>query len=45
MTLPKHMPESHKIVAGWSTDKYLAWAEKIGPKTKILIANILESHE
>lgn len=45
MTLPEHMPESHKIVAGWNSDKYLAWAEKIGPKTKMMIANILESHE
>ncbi len=45
MTLPEHMPESHKIVTGWDSDKYLAWAEKIGPKTKILIANILKSHE
>ncbi|HWQ30625.1 MAG TPA: IS21 family transposase [Negativicutes bacterium] len=44
-TLPEHMPESHKAVTGWNSEKYLAWAEKIGPQTKQLIANILDSRE
>ena len=44
-TLPEHMPESHKAVAGWSSERYLDWAEKIGPQTKHLIASILDSRE
>jgi transposase len=44
-TLPEHMPESHKAVSGWSNDRFLSWAEKIGPYTRVLIQNILESRE
>jgi len=44
-TLPEHMPESHKVVTGWSSEKYLTWADKIGPKTRHLVANILDSRE
>ena len=39
------MPESHKAVTGWNTERYLSWAEKIGPQTKELIARILDSRE
>lgn len=44
-TLPEHMPEEHKIVSGWSTERFLAWADKIGPNTKELIKHVLESRE
>jgi transposase len=44
-TLPEHMPESHKVVTGWNSERYLAWAEKIGPQTKHLIASLLDSRE
>ena len=44
-TLPEHMPESHKVVTGWNSERYLSWAEKIGPKTKDLIARVLDSRE
>lgn len=44
-TLPEHMPESHKAVTTWNSERYLSCAEKIGPHTKNLIANILDSHE
>ena len=44
-TLPEHMPESHRAVTGWSSERYLSWAEKIGPKTRQLVANILDSRE
>ncbi len=33
-TLPEHMPEGHKAVSGWNSDRFLAWAEKIGPSTR-----------
>lgn len=44
-TSPEHMPESHKAVTGWNSERYLSWAEKIGPHTKQLIASILDSRE
>ena len=44
-TLPEHMPESHKAVTGWNSERYLSWAEKIGPKTRALIAKVLDSRE
>jgi len=44
-TLPEHMPEQHKAVFGWNSDRFLSWAEKIGPNTKALIQYLLESRE
>jgi len=44
-TLPEHMPEGHKAVSEWSSDRFLAWAEKTGPCTRELIKRILESRE
>jgi hypothetical protein len=44
-TLVEHMPEEHKAVSGWSSDRFLSWAEKIGPNTRELVKNILESRE
>lgn len=44
-TLPEHMPENHKTVYGWSTDRFLSWAEKTGPNTREFIGRILESRE
>lgn len=42
VTLPEHMPEAHKIVAGLNSDHYLSWAEKVGSSTKELITIILD---
>ena len=39
------MPEEHKVVAGWSTDRFLSWAEKTGPNTREFIKRVLESCE
>jgi hypothetical protein len=39
------MPDNHKAVYGWNSDRFLSWAEKIGPKTKELIRNVLDSRE
>lgn len=44
-TLPEHMPEEHKAVSGWSSERFLSWAEKTGPHTRELIQHILESRE
>lgn len=44
-TMPEHMPDNHKAVYGWSSDRFLSWAEKTGPNTRKLINRILESRE
>jgi transposase len=44
-TFPEHMPEGHKAVSGWSPERFLSWAEKVGPNTRELIKHILESRE
>jgi transposase len=44
-TLPEHMPEEHKAVSGWSSERFLSWAEKTGPHTRELIKQLLESRE
>lgn len=44
-TQPEHMPENHKAVYGWSSDRFLSWADKTGPNTRELIGRILESRE
>jgi len=45
MTLPEHMPENHRVVSGWSSDRFLDWAGQTGPYTKQLIGKILDSRE
>ena len=44
-TLPEHMPENHRAVSAWSSERFIAWAEKIGPNTGKLIEHILNSRE
>ena len=44
-TLPEHMPEEHKVVSGWSTERFLSWAEKAGPNTREFIKRVLESRD
>jgi len=44
-TLSEHMPEGHKAVSGWSSERFLSWAEKIGPNTRALVKHLLESRE
>lgn len=45
VTLPDHMPEGHRAVSGWNSERFLNWAEKIGPSTREFIKRILESRE
>jgi hypothetical protein len=39
------MPEEHKAVYGWNSERFLSWAEKVGPNTRELVKTILESRE
>ena len=42
-TLREHMPPAHQAVSDWSPERFLRWAEEIGPHTRNLIAAVLES--
>jgi len=41
-TATEHMPASHQHYAQWSQERFLAWGEKIGPKTRELVGAVLE---
>lgn len=40
-----HMPEDHKNYVQWNAERFIAWAQKIGPNTTITIKAILSSHK
>ena len=40
-TTREHMPSSHQKWADWSPDRFIRWAEKIGPETCRLINTVL----
>jgi transposase len=42
-TVNEHMPPSHQKWAAWTPDRFIRWAEKIGPETTRLIDNLLSS--
>lgn len=44
-TIPEHMPENHKQYAQWNSQRFIEWAEKIGPNTTITIKAILASRK
>lgn len=41
-TQREHMPPAHQAVTDWSPERFLRWAEEIGPQTTRLIAAILQ---
>jgi transposase len=41
-TLAEHMPPAHQHYAEWSPERFLSWAEQLGPHTAQLIAAVLE---
>ena len=45
VTLPEHMPENHRIVSGWSSERFIEWAGRVGPYTSQFIEKILDSRE
>lgn len=40
-TLAEHMPDKHRYIAEWSSERFLSWAAKMGPETKELIGKVL----
>jgi hypothetical protein len=39
------MPEAHKAVAEWSSERFISWAAKTGEKAQAYIAAILASRD
>ena len=42
-TISEHMPPAHRKYLEWTPERFLRWAEKIGPKTLVLTEGILSS--
>lgn len=42
-TVKDHMPKSHRQWSEWSPERFIRWAEKIGPQTADLIRTVLSS--
>jgi transposase len=42
-TVKEHMPKSHQKWAEWTPQRFIRWAEKIGPQTAQLIEAVLSS--
>ncbi|MFH1313099.1 MAG: IS21 family transposase, partial [Candidatus Eisenbacteria bacterium] len=42
-TQAEHMPANHRHYAEWSPERFLRWAEEIGPQTRALIETALRS--
>ena len=43
-TLAEHMPSSHRAHAEWTPSRIIRWAEKTGPTTGRMVAEILSRH-
>jgi transposase len=43
-TIQAHMPEKHKQYVQWNTERFLSWAQSVGPHTTTAIQAILASH-
>jgi len=42
-TKGEHMAEEHRAVSGWSSDRFISWANKVGPDTGAFVRKVLES--
>lgn len=44
-TNESHMPKAHQKYLQWSGERFLKWAEKIGPHTRTVIAAVLSGYK
>jgi transposase len=44
-TITEHMPEDHLQYVQWNGERFISWAEKVGPHTVIAIKAILAAHK
>ena len=42
-TTPDHMASAHRAYAEWTPSRIVAWAEKVGPQTAVLVAELMRS--
>ena len=42
-TVDEHMPQKHRRMGQWTPERFIRWAEKIGPHTAALITTVLDS--
>lgn len=40
-TIKEHMPPKHQKYSEWNPERFIRWAEKIGPQTKVLTETLL----
>lgn len=45
ITKKEHMPEKHNSMLSWTPERFLRWAEKIGPQTREMIERIMARRE
>ena len=43
-TIEDHMPDKHKQFTQWNADRFLSWAQNVGPSTTTVIKAILSYH-
>jgi len=44
-TIPEHMPSDHRFYGEWSPERFMRWAEKIGPETTKIVQIELKSRQ
>jgi transposase len=44
-TIAAHMPEDHQKYLQWNGERFISWAEKVGPQTAVTVKAILACHK
>ena len=44
-TITEHMPDDHQKYLQWNGERFISWAESVGPHTAVAIKAILASHQ
>ena len=44
-TVTEHMPDNHQSYVQWNAERFVRWAENIGPNTTVAVKAILASHK
>jgi len=44
-TIEEHMPQNHQNYVQWDAQRFIRWAENIGPNTVVTVKAILASHK
>lgn len=44
-TVAEHMPQEHRQYLSWNAERFLAWAQKIGPHAHAAVSAILTAHK